>query len=69
MILRIATIDFEAASFIGWPIEVGWMGEGDLSPRSMLIKPHATWSMREWRINSALIHGISRQSSGRVAWM
>ena len=35
------------------------MREGDLSLRSMLIKPHATWSMREWRINSAMIHGIS----------
>jgi integrase len=57
--IRVATIDFEASSFGGWPIEVGWMREGDATPRSMLIKPHASWSMTEWCARSAMVHGIS----------
>jgi DNA polymerase III subunit epsilon len=55
---RIATIDFEASSLSGWPIEIGWMREGDVAPRSMLIKPAASWSMAEWSEDSGQVHYI-----------
>jgi hypothetical protein len=55
---RIATIDFEASSLAGWPIEVGWMREGDDKPRSMLIRPAPGWSMSEWNEDSAQVHYI-----------
>jgi DNA polymerase III subunit epsilon len=56
---RIATLDFEASSFGGWPIEVGWMREGDDKPRSMLIQPAPGWSMAEWSEDSGQVHYIS----------
>lgn len=56
---RIATIDFEASSIFGWPIEVGWMRECDDKPRSMLIQPAPGWSMSEWSEDSAQVHYIN----------
>ncbi|WP_296710901.1 hypothetical protein [Rhodoblastus sp.] len=56
---RIATIDFEASSIFGWPIEVGWMREGDDKPRSMLIQPAPGWSTSEWSEDSGQVHYIN----------
>ena len=53
-----ATLDFEASSLAGWPIETGWMREGDAAPRSMLIRPDSSWSMDEWDAKSAAVHKI-----------
>jgi hypothetical protein len=41
---KIAALDFEASSFTGWPIEAGWMREGDAEPdpcSSAPIRPGA----------------------------
>jgi hypothetical protein len=65
VIFRLATIDFEASSFTGWPIEVGWMREGDTAPKSMLIKPHASWSMDEWDEKAGSVHGIAIETLER----
>jgi len=53
-----ATLDFEASSLTGWPIEAGWMREGDTAPRSMLIRPEPMWSMEEWDAKAEAVHKI-----------
>jgi len=53
-----ATLDFEASSLTGWPIEAGWMREGDDAPRSMLIRPEPMWSMEEWDAKAEAVHKI-----------
>ena len=53
-----AMIDFEASSLTGWPIEAGWMREGDAAPRSILIRPEPIWSMHEWDAKAEAVHKI-----------
>ena len=53
-----ATLDFEASSLTGWPIEAGWMREGDAASWSMLIRPERMWSMGEWDAKAEAVHKI-----------
>ena len=53
-----ATLDFEASSLTGWPIEAGWMREGEAAPRSLLIRPEPSWSMDEWDAKAEAVHKI-----------
>lgn len=38
------------------------MREGDTAPKSMLIKPHSSWSMDEWDEKAEAIHGITSET-------
>jgi hypothetical protein len=51
-------IDVEASSLYAdsFPIEVGWTTY-DLRSESMLLKPHATWTLEAWSQASERIHG------------
>jgi len=63
--MKIATIDFEASSMTGYPIEVGIAIHTPerpyLSVWSSLIKPEIAWLQNmHWDQVSAQIHGIAR---------
>src|SRR6266571_2726016 len=59
--MRIATLDFEASALDGWPIEAGWMREGDAAPKSMLIRPDASFHVTEWSSVAEAVHKITRE--------
>ena len=57
---QIAFIDLEASGLgpKSWPIEVGWGFHG-WPARSLLIKPHAAWSLEAWEKTAEELHRIS----------
>ncbi|MCI5043722.1 MAG: hypothetical protein MRY72_03405 [Aquisalinus sp.] len=57
---QIAFIDLEASGLgpKSWPIEVGWGFHG-WPARSMLVKPHASWSLEAWEKTAEELHRIS----------
>jgi len=63
----IATIDFEASAFDGYPIEVGMAiyepGRPFISVWSSLIRPAKRWTMQmPWSAEAAQIHKVSREA-------
>ncbi|EDZ46847.1 exonuclease superfamily [Rhodobacterales bacterium Y4I] len=55
-------IDFEASSLspASWPIEVGLakIDNDEIVVKSRLIRPHDSWAMSEWHLESTEVHGI-----------
>lgn len=65
--MTIITIDFEASCLPrhgrSYPIEVGiaGIGEGAITSRSWLIRPHRDWQGWGWTARAEALHGLSHQ--------
>ncbi|MEI4263634.1 3'-5' exonuclease [Roseovarius sp. D0-M9] len=61
-----AALDFEASSLSpdSWPIEVGlsWLENGYVQTWSSLIRPASNWSLFDWSLQSAAVHGITLEA-------
>lgn len=61
--IKVGFLDFEASSLSdnSWPIEMGWAlvgSDGLVESDGCLIRPAADWSLGDWSLESAAIHGI-----------
>ena len=58
--LGVAFVDVEASGLgpYSWPIEVGWGFHGH-EPRSVLVRPHESWSMQAWEKSAEALHRIA----------
>ena len=58
--LGVAFVDVEASGLgpYSWPIEVGWGFHGH-EPRSVLVRPHETWSMQAWEKSAEALHRLT----------
>jgi hypothetical protein len=52
-------LDFEASSFSGYPVEVGWCAADLSSGGSALIKRCPDWGERDWSYSAEKLHGIT----------